>query len=399
MLIQRLELRNLLSFGPDSAPVDLLPLNVLIGPNGSGKSNFVEAIGLASATPKSLGRLLRVSDDVAHWIWRGQGTSSSAEIGVELADVDGNGSLNYRLGFRGTGEFFQIINETLEGAGGGVGADQPVVYFKRPPSNTLSSTRPSVQEAELTSAEGRPHSYTGLDDKQSLFTLVERNPLLFPRLCQVADALENIAIYRDWTFGRDAPMRQPQQPHLSSDTLRGDAANLGLVLNVLNQDSTAKRRVLDTLRGLYDGISDLRVNIEHNAVNVQIQEGDVTIPAMRLSDGTLRYLCLLAILCHPKPPALVCLEEPELGLHPDILPGLADLLMEASQRCQLIVTTHSDVLVDKLTDAPESVVVCEKHEGQTRMRRLDAQELGDWLDQYGSLGELWTRGQLGGNRW
>ena len=55
----------------------------------------------------------------------------------------------------------------------------------------------------------------------------------------------------------------------------------------------------------------------------------------------------------------MCLEEPELGLHPDILPGLGDLLVDASERCQLIVTTHSDILVDKLSDTPDSVVVCE----------------------------------------
>jgi len=61
-------------------------------------------------------------------------------------------------------------------------------------------------------------------------------------------------------------------------------------------------------------------------------EGDFSIPATRLSDGTLRYLCLLAILCDPEPPPLICIEEPELGLHPDILPKLADLLVSASER-------------------------------------------------------------------
>ena len=122
------------------------------------------------------------------------------------------------------------------------------------------------------------------------------------------------------------------------------------------------------------------------------------VPATRLSDGTLRFLCLLSILCHPNPPPLVCIEEPELGLHPDVLPVLSDLLREASQRCQLIVTTHSDMLVDTLTDTPESVVVCEKHDGMTEMHRLDKADLTEWLKRY-SLGDLWTRGDLGGNRW
>ena len=73
-------------------------------------------------------------------------------------------------------------------------------------------------------------------------------------------------------------------------------------------------------------------------------------------------------------------------------------MREASERCQLIVTTHSDTLVDALTDTPESVVVCEKVQGQTRMKRLDKEELSHWLDKY-RLGDLWTSGELGGNRW
>jgi predicted ATPase len=75
-----------------------------------------------------------------------------------------------------------------------------------------------------------------------------------------------------------------------------------------------------------------------------------------LSDGSLRYLCLLAILCDPEPPPLIGLEEPELGLHPDLLPKVADLLVAAAQRTQLIVTTHSDILVDALTERPDALV-------------------------------------------
>ena len=133
-------------------------------------------------------------------------------------------------------------------------------------------------------------------------------------------------------------------------------------------------------------------------MQVVFTEGDFIIPATRLSDGTLRYLCLIAILCDPEPPPLIGIEEPELGLHPDILPKLADLLLAASERTQLIVTTHSDILVDALTEHPETIVVCEKHRGHTVTRRLNGEELAPWLQDY-RLGDLWTRGQLGGTRW
>ena len=95
---------------------------------------------------------------------------------------------------------------------------------------------------------------------------------------------------------------------------------------------------------------------------------------------------------------MVAIEEPELGLHPDVMPYIADLLVNASRRMQLVVTTHSRMLVDALTDHPSSVVVCAKEKGESRLERLDAHALKAWLDKY-TLGDLWSKGELGANRW
>jgi predicted ATPase len=150
---------------------------------------------------------------------------------------------------------------------------------------------------------------------------------------------------------------------------------------------------------LYPGIVDLDFQINEGGVQLFLEEeGGRQIPATRLSDGTLRYLCLLAILLHPDPPPLVAIEEPELGLHPDVLPHVAQLLIESSQRTQLLVTTHSQMLVDALGTQPESVIVCERVEGISRFERLNAAQLKDWLEKY-SLGKLWSMGEIGGNRW
>jgi predicted ATPase len=77
---------------------------------------------------------------------------------------------------------------------------------------------------------------------------------------------------------------------------------------------------------------------------------------------------------------------------------LADLLRDASTRTQLIVTTHSQSLVSEFSDDPESVCVCEKVEGATGIRRLSKEKLSSWLEDY-SLGQLWAKGEIGGNRW
>ena len=228
--------------------------------------------------------------------------------------------------------------------------------------------------------------------------LQRRDPDVYPELAWLAQNYERIRIYREWEFGRNAAHRAPQQTDVRNDVLLEDFSNIGLFLSRLKKSPKAKKAFLDNLRKLYDGLTDFEVVTEGGSVQVFLHEEDFAIPATRLSDGSLRFLCLLAILCDPEPPPLICMEEPELGLHPDILPTVADLLKEASQRTQLIVTTHSDILVDAMTDCPESVVVCEKHEGKTEMTRLSASELAVWLEKY-RLGQLWIQGQLGGTRW
>jgi len=192
----------------------------------------------------------------------------------------------------------------------------------------------------------------------------------------------------------------PQRADLPEDFLLEDASNLGLVLNDLQHRQGTKQVLIEKFRQFYDAADDITTKIHGGTVQVFIHEKGLSqpIPATRLSDGTLRYLCLLALLCHPTPPPLLCIEEPELGLHPDILATVAELLVEASQHTQLVVTTHSDALVSALTETPEAVLVCEHDDAGTHLHRLGAEQLKKWLENY-SLGELWRMGEIGGTRW
>jgi len=92
----------------------------------------------------------------------------------------------------------------------------------------------------------------------------------------------------------------------------------------------------------------------------------------------------------------VAIEEPELGLHPDVMPYLAELLVDASSRTQLVVTTHARLLIDALTEHASSVIVCSKENGESRFERLAERDLAEWLDKY-TLGDLWSKGEIGGN--
>ena len=112
-----------------------------------------------------------------------------------------------------------------------------------------------------------------------------------------------------------------------------------------------------------------------------------------LSDGTLKLLCLIAIRKSPDPPPLICIDERELGLHPNWIELVVELLQDAAERTQVIVATHSPQLVAKLDT--DQVIVTEKEDGETHMERLSASELEKWLRDF-NLGELWLSGHIGG---
>ena len=392
MFMHRIKLKNILSFGPDDQDLELKPLNVLIGPNGSGKSNLIEVIGLLKAAPSELTAPIIAGGGIANWIWRGERPAPSsaksvpAEVEAVLDYQGGIQPLRHRLTFTEKGQRFELTDERIESDEVESRHGNLQVHFE------LEDGRPKLNY------ENESRRSLLIFDRQKSVLAQLRDPFHYPELTWLGDMYPRIRLYREWSFGRNTPPRLPQDAALPNDFLIEGGQNLGLMLNRLKREPTAKNQFLNALRELYTGLVDFDVIVEGGTVQVMLQEGDITVPAIRLSDGTLRYLCLLAILCHPFPPPLVCLEEPELGLHPDILPGLADLLLEASKRCQLIVTTHSDTLVDALTDTPESVVVCEKEKGQSTLRRLDKDDLSHWLEKY-RLGELWTSGELGGNRW
>ena len=291
------------------------------------------------------------------------------------------------MAFTEVGQRFEIVDERIENELAQPGKNQPYFHYKFQNGHGVLNVKGTERRLQ----------HEDIDSSQSILSQ-RRDPDQYPEITYLGQTLSKIRLYREWSFGRSTAPRMPQKADLPNDTLEADCSNLGLVLNRLRRDSTVKARLLKALQALYEGIDDFDVQVEGGTVQVFFHEGARTIPATRLSDGTLRYLCLLAILCHPDPPPLVCIEEPELGLHPDILPLIGELLKEASERCQLIVTTHSDVLVDSMTDRPEAVLIAEKLQSGTTLRRLDAQKLKPWLEKY-RLGELWTRGEIGGTRW
>ena len=403
MLFHRLKFSGLLSFGPQGIDLSMEPLNVLIGPNGSGKSNFLEAISLFHAAPRDIGEPISRMGGIREWLWKGPDTPHSITL-ESMVNYSMGDMLRHSLTLTEQVGYLLVADERVEPTGEHSTKDRYGRSYYRPsqdaqePLEMAYVKAQTLLEPEKLEVKHRPGVVEFPIEFQPTESLLSHSATIENfALWHLNQQYSRIRLYRNWSFGPDAHLRQPCNAHARSDFLDEGAENLPLVLSQLQ--GTDKRKFLDALSKLFDGIVDMNCPVTSGTVALFLEEeGGRSIPATRLSDGTLRYLSLLAVLLHPEPPPLICIEEPELGLHPDLLPTLSDLMCEASKRSQLIVTTHSDVLVDTLTDKPESVVVCEKHDGQTEMRRLDKEDLAKWLEEY-RLGDLWTSGELGGNRW
>jgi predicted ATPase len=392
--ILTLTVQNILSFGDEPTSIELRPLNVLIGPNGSGKSNLIEVFDLLKSAPMDIVASISNGGGIDEWLWKGAAKTPIASMHVTIAHNPK--PLGYSLAFTKAGFRFQIISEFV------MNDDEPIPDARfldlglRPRGYYVYANGIATFDQK---GETIPLRFEDVNPQQSILAQ-RKGSEHYPEITAVGKLFESFRLYSDWEFGANAKVREPCDANMSGDYLEDNASNLGVVLDRLLARPTVKRQILESLRTFYGNATDLRTSVEAGKVQTRLEEKDLnaTIPLVRMSDGTVRWLALLAILLNPDPPPLACIEEPELGLHPDMIPELARLLIDASSRMQLIITTHSDRLIEEFTETPEAVIVCEKENGASTLRRLNADQLASWLKEY-SLGELWTKGELGGTRW
>jgi len=406
MFFHRIKASGVLSFGHRGIDFPMRKLNVLIGPNGSGKTNFLELIQLFRDAPspsQSIAGTMARSGGVSEWLWKGDWELDNAPQ-LALLECEASGKkerIRHRLEFFDVNSSFRlhIADERIDLLGEEGDDSYPWWIYRYCSSGSLSHAQ--FHDHGPSEGDGperiRRISHVELDPGASILSQV-RDPGRYEIFKFLEESYSNLRLYRDWCFGPKAGIRKPNPSDGSTEALDPQGNNLALM--VADMPIDVEGRVIHELKALYPEIVSVKAKPSGGGTleTYLIEEGDREIPASRLSDGTLRFLSLLIILLGDNPPPLIAIEEPELGLHPDVLPRLGKLLKEASERTQLVVTTHSQMLVDVLGDCPEDIVVCEKLEGETTMTRLDSNDLEEWLETY-SLGDIWSKGEIGGNRW
>ncbi len=393
ILISQLQLHNFLSFGAASPIIDLGPLNIIIGTNGSGKSNLGMAVELLRRIPLGFGKAVERTGDPRDLVFRGA-QDGKATIRAVFENPDGRNVL-YSMSFILENARLRLAQELVQRLAVSPysePADDPT-RFAYVNNGSTAVLRPPSSALEIAMAE-----MAGPVTPGDTVLVQVRAPGAFPEIGFLQETLGRIRLYRKLSHGPDSPLREPARADEPADYLSERMDNLPLVLGSFVLNVPLKRRVVELIGTICQDFDDYAIIAQNNQVSLHVQQHEWSFAASRLSDGTLKMLALVAVLLHPTPPPLVFIDEPELGLHPDMIPTLADLLRDAATRTQLIVTTHSRDLIDCFTTTPEVVLVCEKVNGQTYIEQANAPGFKKILERK-SLGRMWSEGHIGGNRW
>ena len=371
-MLKTLAVANYRSINKLVVPLDRL--NLVTGPNGSGKSNLYRALRLLAETAQGgvINALAR-EGGLDSTFWAGPETISrrmrSGEVPVE--PIVRQGVKRLRLGFAGE-DFSYAISLGLP--------EKTLSYFSldpevkkeciwagpiyRPASLLVQRSGPMVRAREGRAwdvlAQHTPNYHSLFDQVGSL-----RGS---PEVLLLRESIRGWRFYDHFRSDVDAPVRQPQLG-TRTPVLHHDGRDLAAALQTIREigDPEALQRAVS------DAFPGARLNIEplqggRFAIELY-QEGLLRpLSAAELSDGTLRYLLLIAALLTPRPPTMMVLNEPETSLHPDLLPALARLIIQASQQCQVWVVSHASRLIAALQqDEGCNSIVLEKVLGETRI--------------------------------
>ena len=422
--INSLTLQGILSFAPDSPPIALNRLNVIIGPNGAGKSNFVDILRFITTIPRGLEHGFRSLGGQSDFFWRGDWRGKDILAQINVSNImysplaEGNSDLAYGISIAPIENEFIITDEKFNVTGNfnvpeylpnrkKRGNNPKFNKFKvRPIDKTI--TRVEIKKAFLKSKESIPvESNT---TKTSMLMgdigyyhndLLEEGQNGETFILEITNRmfeyfLNDNLFLQTWEMGRRAEIRRPQPTDFTISRLMPDYRNLGLILNeIKNRDPEL---IYAPMRRIIPDFDRLNIDILGGNIAINISERGLKGPtsAFRMSDGTLRFLAILAAIHCKKPPSILVIEEPELALHPDALICLAELLIEASKKTQVFITTHSEVLLSAFRNQLDSVLVCQNRGAGTTMTHLDPNDLALMLETH-SLGQIWASGQIGGN--
>ncbi len=411
-MIKSVRLTNFFSFR--DCEVSLEPdVTVLVGINGSGKTNLLRAFELLKAGMEGeLGKKLAEWGGMETIRSAGRGVPSAENIEVKYTftqvfnEYDAWHALRYRLMWsKDSSDGGYHLSEHLN-----TDEQDLLLAFRGGIGWTNSEGIAQTEIAALNTDRTFKNTQQWREKSNELALANNAVSRALPPAALLAKQLELVMLHADFDSCPKSPMRTAIQA-TGLDVLDADGANLFQILNTIQLKSTEAGDAIERdLRSVNPNFDRLQFQpLGQGGMLTYLREVGLKtpIPAAHVSDGTLRFLCLLAIAHNPDRGRLICLDEPERGLHPDMLAAVARLLLqdghaapEAPRHTGYVVATHSPQL---LSHFPlRCLRVFEKDENnQTVVRQFsddDGARFREWYEAF-DPGSLWLKGELGGTRW
>ncbi len=341
---------------------ELQKLNILVGANGAGKSNLISFFRMLQAlTEGNLADYVRNSGGISDLLHNGRKATKEMEFVTRFGD----------RGYR-----FKL----MPGAGEGFALTKEARYYEHG-TTKWQELGDSVNNASRLVEEAKSNSP---DSKYSK---------------PVYEAINSWKIYHFHDSSSTAPMRHAEIIE-DNKALRYDASNIGpFLLRLRTQHSSCYDEILNACRLVAPFFDDFLLEPQQLgpknkvALSWKAKSSDYPMQPYHLSDGSIRFICLATALLQPNPPSTIIIDEPELGLHPEAIRILGELIKDAAGRTQIIVATQSPLLLDQF--AIKDIIVVSRKDGQSTFERLKSSDFTEWLKDY-SVGELWTKNVIQG---
>jgi predicted ATPase len=406
-MLAKITIENFFSFG-EPTTIELNPgVNILVGINGSGKTNFIRAIQLLyeSIVGGGFENLF-----INHW------KGYNSVVNFSKSEIK-----HIRLSF----EFDRDVVNAI--------SLRDDYHFKSNPIYEMAifpyGHEYNIEErCYVENANGDGNSFSFLEVKRGFKRISKRDQMgkisfqtvnldssiafekTEPILRQIADpisyqplftikkAIQNLSIYSSFDTSQSSKIRLPKTSGTDQKLL---PTGENLVTTFLKMQSNHSI-VFDMIEEYLTNVNPNYKSITFNQLGTQnvlvLREKNLarSISVEHISEGTLQYLLLLAIFFNPDRGNLICIDEPEKGLHPDMIHSIASAIKQATNS-QLIIATHSPLLLNAF-DLDDLVIFEKDQDNQSIRKSLDSNDYEEWTEKY-LVGQLWLNGQIGGKRW
>jgi predicted ATPase len=415
-MIKEIKITNFYSFSEET--IVLQPdTNILIGINGSGKSNFFKAVRLLKEGVAGIGLKKYIIDtlggfDNIYFKGTKDSTAQRDKISIEYhfraSDLTEFGynlkeDIVYTIYiFRNRSSNNFYVGEVALNPRGilYLQSDNGIGLINKQDNKNQPNYQNSFAHFDGYNQEELALSKIGPDIENTevvLSTVFDREK--YPVLSSIRKAISDIVIYDffDTTF-----RSQIRKPILSTSErkLLPDGSNLTQILNTIKiNHKQAYDKIVRMLAEVNSNFKGFDFNFIGGNIELMLDEKGLgsAVHVSSISDGTLRYLCLLAILYNPERGNFICIDEPEVGLHPDMILNISNAMKEASERSTLIISTHSITLLDYFNIA--HLRVFEKDENNTtKVITFKEEQFEGWYEEF-SVGKMWVAGDFGGVRY